>query len=92
VTVTVGSTEQITMTRTAWRLQPDPAVWVHAENLKTYYALGFDLDAHGQAPSRSAAQGRQHGRGQLYALQFSNRKASGMITFPAVRQCMWHPR
>jgi hypothetical protein len=31
VTVTVGSTEQITMTRTAWRLQTDPAVWVHAE-------------------------------------------------------------
>ena len=34
------------MTRTAWRLPPDPRVWVRAENLKTYYALGFALDAH----------------------------------------------
>jgi hypothetical protein len=49
------------MTRMAWRLQPDPAVWVHAENLKPYYALGFDLRCTGpptwpRAAVRAAVQ------------------------------------
>jgi hypothetical protein len=45
VTVTVGSTEQITMSLdgVGARATP-PAVWVNAENLKTFDALGFDLD------------------------------------------------
>jgi hypothetical protein len=45
VTVTVGSTEQVRMSLDGVGVRASsPAVWVNLENLKTFEALGVDLN------------------------------------------------